>query len=94
MTLAGLLVQEAVSLVPQDVAPDQALAKLPLQLRFLRHVRILVHDASGAPIADGGQAAPKGDERPGAPAWFAALIEPPIERLDVPVIVSDWAPWW
>ena len=86
MTLAGLLVREAVSLV-QDLSPEQVLANLPLQLRYLRHVRILVEDAGGA----AGAAAPPGpgraDDRPSAPAWFAALIAPPVDRQDVPVIV-------
>ncbi|HLN09411.1 MAG TPA: ATP-binding protein [Xanthobacteraceae bacterium] len=89
MTLAGLLVQEAVSLV-QDLSPEQVLANLPLRLRYLRHVRILVEDPSGVPV--GGAGVPPGagraDDRRSAPAWFAALIAPPVDRLEVPVIVK------
>jgi two-component system sensor histidine kinase UhpB len=89
MSLAELLVQEAVSLV-QDVSPEQVLANLPLQLRYLRHVRILVNDAAGGPVsrADAAPGAARADG-PLAPAWFAALIAPPIETHAVPVIVRN-----
>src|SRR5262249_36522067 len=86
MTLAELLVEEAVSLVPQDAPPDQILAHLPLNLRFRRHVRITVTDAAGAP-AGGAARAARADARPDAPAWFAALVAPATERHEVPVVV-------
>jgi two-component system sensor histidine kinase UhpB len=40
--LAELFVTEALQLVRDDTPPQQVLAGLPLQLRFLRHVRISV----------------------------------------------------
>jgi two-component system, NarL family, sensor histidine kinase UhpB len=47
---------------------------------------------SGDPGVAASQDAPKdaarADGRPGAPAWFAALIGPPIERHEVPVMVK------
>ena len=90
MRLAELLVGDAVNLVQQQLPAEQFLAALPAQLRSMRHVRIAVKDAAGATIA----AAPlpartdgrRADER--APAWFAALIDSPIETLDVPVVVD------
>ncbi len=92
MRLAELLVGDAVSLVQQQLPAEKFLAALPAQLRSMRHVRIAVKDAADAAIA----AAPlpartdgrRADERPPAPAWFAALIDPPIETLDVPVVVN------
>ena len=42
MKLADLLVQESIQM-QQDAPPDVVLSNLPLQLRFLRHVRISVH---------------------------------------------------
>jgi len=87
MTLAGLLVQEAVRLA-QDVSPEQVLANLPLQLRYLRHVRILVEDPSGKTGAGTLPGPGRADDRQSAPAWFAALIAPPVERQEVAVIVK------
>jgi two-component system sensor histidine kinase UhpB len=87
MTLAGLLVQEAVSLVPQDAPPGQILTSLPLRLRYLRHVRIVVNDAAGVPL-DAPARSARAEDRESAPGWFASLIAPPIERQEVPVIVK------
>ena len=89
MELAQLLVSEAVVLMQQEVPAEKFLADLSSQLRLVRHVRIVVKDAAGAPLslrrpvggADGVR-----DER--APAWFAALIAPPIASRTVPVVVN------
>ena len=91
MRLAELLVGDAVNLVHQQLPAEQFLAALPAQLRSMRHVRIAVKDAAGIAItatplparADGRRA----DER-AAPTWFTALIDSPIETLDVPVVVD------
>ena len=93
--LAELLVGDAVNLVHQQLPAEQFLAVLPAQLRSLRHVRIAVKDAAGIPIAAApsavaavgrGSAGSRGsDERAPAPAWFAALVAPPIETHVVPV---------
>ena len=92
MHLAKLLVGDAADFVHQQLPAEQFLAALPAQLRSMRHVRFVVKDAGGIPIAApraggriGGQPA---DERTPAPAWFAALVAPPIETHDVPVIVD------
>src|ERR1700751_2502037 len=46
MRLADLLGQESIQM-QQDAPADRILPNLPLQLRFLRHVRIAVHDPAG-----------------------------------------------
>jgi two-component system, NarL family, sensor histidine kinase UhpB len=88
MELAELLVSEAVGLMQQEVPAEKFLADLSSQLRLVRHVRIVVKDASGAPLAVrppvGAEA--QHDER--APAWFAALIAPPVASRDVAVVVN------
>jgi two-component system, NarL family, sensor histidine kinase UhpB len=90
--LAQLLVTEALQLVRDDTPPQQILASLPLQLRFLRHVRIAVQDAAGGPVAQrssvAGLGSPtKGDRTP-APSWFYALIAPAIERNVIAVTAN------
>jgi two-component system sensor histidine kinase UhpB len=97
MRLAELMVSEAVELIqtPHPYPPPQAaegregafLKTLPGQLRFVRHVRIGVRDTDGLPVSDRTGAAGEDDRAP-APAWFARLIGPPIERHDVPVVVA------
>ena len=100
MRLAKLLVGDAVNLLHQQLLAEQFLAVLPAQFRALRHVRITVKDAAGiliaAPpravavvVADHGGAGDRGsDERSPAPAWFAALVAPPIETHVVPVLAE------
>src|SRR5690242_872834 len=92
MNLAEVLVREAINLMPADTPADRFLESLPLRQRFARHVRITVRDAAGAPVTtrpmeggeDGG-----GLVRAPAPAWFASLISPAIERRELPVVVKD-----
>src|SRR5215468_11955694 len=91
MRLAELMANEAVQLIQQGIPAEQFLKALPGQLRFVRHVRVRLRDASGTPISD--QTAERSeflreDSRAAAPAWFAMLIGPPIERHDVPVIAD------
>jgi two-component system sensor histidine kinase UhpB len=92
MRLAELLVGDAVNFVHQQVPAEQFLAMLPAQLRSIRHVRIAVTDKAGVPIALTPDADRSGDrhaeERAPAPAWFAALVSPPIETHDVPVVAD------
>ncbi len=91
MRLAELMVSEAVQLIQQGIPAEQFLKTLPGQLRFVRHVRVGVRDAAGDPVsnraADRAES-PHDDDRAAAPAWFARLIGPPIERHDVPVVVN------
>jgi two-component system, NarL family, sensor histidine kinase UhpB len=91
MRLAELMANEAVQLVQHGIPAEQFLRALPGQLRFLRHVRIGVRDAAGQPVSD--QAAERTeplreDNRAAAPAWFAMLIGPPVERHEVAVVVD------
>ncbi len=90
--LAEFLVSEAVNFVHQQLPAEQFLALLPTQLRSIRHVRIAVTDAAGVPIALPADAERIGDRRAEgrapAPGWFAALVAPPVEAHDVPVIVD------
>jgi len=91
MRLAELMVSEAVQLIQQGIPAEQFLKTLPGQLRFVRHVRVGIRDAVGQPVSE---QAPeriepsRDDNRVAAPAWFAMLIGPPIERHKVPVVVS------
>ena len=91
MRLAELMVSEAVQLIQQGIPAEQFLKTLPGQLRFVRHVRVGVRDAVGQPISDQAERAepPREDSRAAAPAWFAMLIGPPIERHVVSVVVND-----
>ena len=51
MELAQLLVSEAVVLMQQEVPAEKFLADLCSHLRLVRHVRIVVKDAAGAPLS-------------------------------------------
>jgi two-component system sensor histidine kinase UhpB len=87
MELAQLLVSEAVALMQQQVPAEKFLSDLASPLRLVRHVRIVVRDARGAPLALRPPAA--GTDAPrDAPAWFAALIAAPIASRTVPVVVD------
>jgi two-component system, NarL family, sensor histidine kinase UhpB len=91
MRLAELMVNEAVQLSQQGIPAEQFLRKLPDQMRFVRHVRVLVRDAAGQPVAEQAMerpGSPREDSRAGAPAWFAMLIGPPVERHEVAVAVD------
>lgn len=69
----------------ETAMPDTLLQTLDIRFRVLRHVRVAVLD-------DGGERVGAGDPpgRPGreAPAWFADLIMPPIERHSLPIAVG------
>jgi two-component system, NarL family, sensor histidine kinase UhpB len=89
MRLAALMANETVELIQQGIPAQQFLQTLPGQLRFLRHVRIGVRDAAGQPVSDQAteRAEPaREDSRAAAPAWFAMLIGPPVERHEVAVV--------
>ena len=91
MRLAEVMVSEAVQLIQQGIPAEQFLKTLPGQLRFVRHVRIGVRDAAGQPVFDSATERtepPREDGRAAAPAWFAMLIGPPVERHDVSVVVN------
>jgi two-component system, NarL family, sensor histidine kinase UhpB len=81
MRLADLLVEDAVHLARQELPAEQFLASLPAQLQSMRHVRFVVSDAAGSPIA----ATSLGRAAAAAPHWFTALVAPPVETRDVAV---------
>jgi two-component system, NarL family, sensor histidine kinase UhpB len=59
-----------------------------LQLARLRHVRIFVADGSGQLV----QVSPQEQvetRAPGAPAWFAALVEPSVTPQQLSVLFTD-----
>jgi two-component system sensor histidine kinase UhpB len=91
MNLADVLVRETINLMPADTPADRFLESLPLQQRFARHVRITVRDAAGQPVTtrpmQAGAAANAYTRAP-APAWFASLISPTIDRRELPVVVT------
>ena len=93
MRLAELMVTEAISLLQQQQQQPAArdLTSLPLQLRFMRHVRVEVTEADGSPIAHRqGTADPDRTtaDQAGVPAWFVSLIAgPPVSRA-LPVVVG------
>ena len=91
MALAEAFVRDAIDVESHDAPVDQVLARLPLQQRFLRHVRFVVTDAAGhsVPPRIGSNPEPvRADGRSPAPAWFAALIAPPPEQRHLPVVVN------
>src|SRR5262249_44980242 len=89
MELAELLVTEAVALMQQEVPAEKFLTDLGSQLRLVRHVRIVVKNAAGSPLAPRGPVSASDTTRNDrVPAWFAALIAPPIASRDMPVIVN------
>jgi two-component system sensor histidine kinase UhpB len=91
MRLAELMVNEAVQLIQQGIPAEQFLRRLPGQLRFVRHVRVRVRDAAGQLVSDRAAERPESlqdDGRAAAPAWFARLIGPPVERHEVAVVVD------
>jgi two-component system, NarL family, sensor histidine kinase UhpB len=99
MRLADLMVSEAVQLIQQGVPAEPFLRRLPGQMRYVRHVRVEVRDAAGQPLAHPtvqrrGASRTRvnalsetglEDDRAAAPAWFATLIGPPVERHEVAV---------
>ncbi len=86
MTLAETLVSEAIGAAQQQSVNSLA-AHLPAQ-RLMRHVRLSVRNAAHLPVAIGPQAAADGARSP-APAWFEALIAPPVERRELPIVSND-----
>src|SRR5262245_11577254 len=84
------LLQRPLPQLPQQQLPaEEFLTNLPAQLRFARHLRVSVRDAAGLPVTRRpADADARGEERPRAPAWFAALIVPPTVTREVPVVVK------
>ena len=91
LRMAEILVGETADLLQQQKVPaEQFLANLPSQLRFVRHLRVSVRDASGLPVTPPGSGVPdaRDDERAPAPAWFVAFIAPAVAMREVPIVVN------
>ncbi len=70
---------------------DQLDEELPLQLKHLRHVRILIMDPMGQLAVVSPQTASDLAQTPAAPRWFAALVRPaPVGRA-VRVVTAEGA---
>jgi two-component system, NarL family, sensor histidine kinase UhpB len=85
--LAEALVGDAAGLAHQQLPAEQFLTNLPVQLRSIRHVRIVVKDEAGVPI----RATSPADAAAGrlaAPRWFTELVAPPVEARNVPLIIN------
>lgn len=69
-----------------EAAPSERLLQtLDLRFQVLRHVRIAVRDAAGAPVG-GGLGRPRREKV--APDWFADLILPGIEQHELPIATA------
>ncbi len=73
---------------------DQLNQELPLQLKHLRHVRIMYMDILGqlsviSPQTN--QASSAADDKPYVPGWFAALVRPQLVGRAVRVVAVDGA---
>ncbi|RVU13864.1 ATP-binding protein [Methylobacterium oryzihabitans] len=79
--VAEPLVNETVQLL-QDAPVAGLFRTLDLRFRAQRHVRVVLTDARGAVVGD----APP-DEAHRAPAWFAGLVAPPVQRHEVPIVL-------
>jgi two-component system sensor histidine kinase UhpB len=84
MELAELWVNEVVLLGQRQAPAGRFLDDLASHPPLIRHVRIEVRDAGGALR----QGRPATAVLAPPPAWFAALIAPPIERRVVPVMIE------
>jgi two-component system sensor histidine kinase UhpB len=91
MVLAEAFVADTIRLAQGPSSLNTIAGQVSAQQRWLRHVRLSVWDAAGLPVTtdpprdtDIG----RGLDRAPAPAWFAALIAPPAERRELPVILA------
>jgi two-component system sensor histidine kinase UhpB len=88
LRLAEALVGDVVNLTRHELPVEQFLSELPAQLRSIRHVRITVKDAGGAPVAVTPSVESADAGRASAPAAFAALVAAAIEFHELPVVAD------
>jgi two-component system sensor histidine kinase UhpB len=87
MNLAEALVNETIRVTQQQSAAAALAEAIPLRGRFMRHVRISVRNAADLPLMLGPPPTnAEADRAP--PAWFTALIAPPAERREVPIVAD------
>jgi two-component system, NarL family, sensor histidine kinase UhpB len=90
--------QRLVTATIKDLAapgqPDQLVELLPLELKHLRHVRILMKDSSGQLVLLSSQPSATTDEglwsQP--PIWFSRLVRPKLAGRTVKVVAADDKP--
>nr|WP_280950149.1 ATP-binding protein [Methylobacterium aquaticum] len=82
MAVVEPLVAETLQAV-QDAPLHGLFRTLALRFRGLRHVRVTLLDSGNQPVEAGGRR--EGTRR--APRWFAALIAPPAQRHEVPLML-------
>ena len=86
MALAETLVAEAIGEAnPQAV---RSLAEHASRQRLMRHVRLSVRNAAHLPVMIAPQREGPDIARSPAPAWFEALIAPPTERRELPIVTA------
>ena len=71
---------------------EQLHQELPLQLKHLRHVRIMLMDDIGNLTIISPHAKIDGSGKPYAPAWYAALVRPEVADRSVRVMAGDGKP--
>jgi len=69
----------------ETASPETLLQALDIRFQALRHVRVAVLDAAERRV---GAVTPDHRTSRKAPAWFANLIRPPIERHSLPIAVG------
>lgn len=88
--------QRFVSATLKDLAAqgklEQLDQELPLQLKHLRHVRIMFLNESGQLSIVSPRVAGGPDVEPDAPAWYSALVRPEITERKVRVASGNGAP--
>ncbi|GJD99555.1 ATP-binding protein [Methylobacterium isbiliense] len=87
LAVAEPLVAETLQVL-QDAPVSGLFPILDLRFRTVRHVRVSLLDAAGAPVVTGDEARRRsGEVKPRAPAWFARMIAPPVQRHEVPLVL-------
>lgn len=86
MALAEILVAEAIGHSNQQAV--RSLSEHVPRQRLMRHVRLSVRNAAHLPVTIGSQRGGTDAARSPAPAWFEALIAPPVERRELPIVAD------
>jgi two-component system, NarL family, sensor histidine kinase UhpB len=88
--------QRFVAATLKDIAAEGDLDRLdqelPLQLKHLRHVRIMYMDETGNLTIVSPQGPLNGSATPYVPTWFAALVRPQVAGRTVRVVTGETAP--
>jgi two-component system sensor histidine kinase UhpB len=88
MEVAERFVRGAIERLGREMPGVHPLESLPLQVKNLRHVRILITDAGGRPVPQANEQEVEAADEATAPAWFAALLDVGDPRREVPIIAD------